>query len=178
MDPKKVAMIIGISVLLPMFIVLFMQAIYSEPHYEDYCSYNYYDAPMIKPANNCSYNYGLEYADCLNQKGEPKFKYDNEGCQVFENCSFCNLEFEKDREVYNRNIFFMLMPLGLLIVILGIYFSIDYLGAGFMFSGLITMFYSTMRYFSDMSELLRAFVILIELLVIIWIGHKKISKKK
>lgn len=177
MDAKKVAMIIGISILLPTFIILFMQAIYSEPKYEDYCKYNYYDMPKMMPAN-CSYNYGQGYADCLNQSGEPRFKYDEYGCQVFDNCSFCNLEYQKDREVYNRNVFFILMPLGLLIVILGIYFSIDYLGAGFMFSGLITMFYSTLTYFSDMSKIVRALVILVELLVILWIGYKKIDKKK
>lgn len=177
MDAKKAAMMIGISVLLPLFIILFMQAVYTEPKYEDYCNNSYYDVPL-KPADNCSYNYGQGYADCLNQRGQPDFKYDNDGCQVFDKCNFCNLEFEKNREVYNRNVFFMLMPLGLLIVILGIFLTVDYLGAGFMFSGLIVMFYSTLRYFSDMSKILRALVILVELLIILWIGYKKIDKKK
>ncbi len=179
MNSKKLAMILGISVLLPMFIVLFMQAVYTEPKYEDYCNTSFYDVPMMgKISDNCSYNYGQDYYDCLNQRGQTDFKYDSEGCQVFDKCNFCSLEFENAREVYNRNVFFVLMPFGLIIVILGIYFGVDYLGAAFMFSGLITMFYSTIRYFSDMSKLLRALVILIELLVIIWIGYRKIDRKK
>jgi hypothetical protein len=40
------------------------------------------------------------------------------------------------------------------------------------------MFYATIRYFSDMSKILRAIVLLIELLVIIYIGYKKIEDNK
>ena len=70
------------------------------------------------------------------------------------------------------------MPVGLIVVILGLYLLIDYLGAGLMFAGLIIMFYATMRYFSDMSKILRALVILVELLVIMWIGYKKIDNNR
>ncbi|MGV8140830.1 MAG: hypothetical protein ACP5NW_00140 [Candidatus Woesearchaeota archaeon] len=180
MDIKKVAMILSITVLLPLFVGLFTDAVYQEPEYENYCNNTYYDYPKTIPATpvNCTDVYMTpEVQKCNNEKGMPEFKYDENNCQEFRSCNYCNLAFDEARQKYNRNIFFVLLPLGLIIVILGIYLTVDYLGAGLMFAGLIVMFYATMRYFSDMSKILRALVILVELLVIMWIGYKKIEHK-
>jgi len=46
-----------------------------------------------------------------------------------------------------------------------------------MFGGVITLFYSTIRYISSLDKLLRAIVILIDLIIIIWISYKKIDHK-
>lgn len=180
MDVKKVAMILAITVLLPLFVGLFTDAVYLEPKNEDYCNNTYYDYPKVIPTapTNCTDVYAdLKVQECNNARGMPEFKYGASGCQEFKSCNYCNLAFDTARQKYNRNIFFVLLPLGLIIVILGIYLAVDYLGAGLMFAGLIVMFYATFRYFSDMSKTLRALVILVELLVIMWIGYMKIEKK-
>ncbi|MGV8172295.1 MAG: hypothetical protein ACP5OA_06410 [Candidatus Woesearchaeota archaeon] len=181
MDAKRIAMVIAIVVLLPLFVGLFTDAVYEEPEYEDYCNDTYYDYPKMIPATpvNCTDAYmSPEVRKCNNEKGMPEFRYDSNNCQQFKSCNYCSLAFDTAKQKYNRNIFFVLLPLGLIIVILGIYLTVDYLGAGLMFAGLIVMFYATFRYFSDMSKILRAIVILIELLVIMWIGYKKIEQKK
>jgi hypothetical protein len=181
MDVKKVAMILAITVLLPLFVGLFTDAVYIEPKYENYCNNTYYDYPKTVPAVpvNCSDVYStLEVQKCNNEKGTPEFRYDSNNCQQFKSCNYCSRDFNDAQQKYNRNIFFVLLPVGLIIVIIGIYLMVDYLGAGLMFAGLIVMFYATFRYFSDMSKTLRALVILIELLVIMWIGYMKIERKK
>lgn len=180
MEAKKLAIVLAIAVLLPLFLGLFVDAIYAEPKYEKYCNETY---PMMykEPISNttCPEAYATQEAQtCINQRGQPQFKYDENNCQVFDNCDMCSLSYEKDREVYNRNVFFILAPIGLIIIILGIYLTVDYLGAGLMFAGIITMFYATIRYFSDMSKIVRALVILVELLIIMWIAYKKIEDKK
>jgi hypothetical protein len=194
MDAKKVAMAIAIVVLLPLFVGLFTDAVYEEPKYEDYCvnDYGKYAYPAHPQTmtdssdskintSHCKDTSDLymtsEVQKCYNERGIPEFGYDEDGCQKFELCNYCSKEFDDARQKYNRNIFFILLPLGLLIIILGIYLAVDYLGAGLMFAGLIVMFYATLRYFSDMSKILRAVVILIELLVILWIGYKKIEHR-
>ena len=150
--------------------------------YEDYCKNQpYATAPAMAkvPTVNCSDFYNQpQSVDCQNNKGNPVPKYDTNGCQVFDKCDYCSRDFDSARNLYNRNIFFILAPLGLIIVIIGIYVVIDYIGAGLMFGGLITMFYATVRYFTDMSKMLRALVILIELLIIIWIAYKKIGDSR
>ncbi len=177
MDLKKLAMILGIAILMPLFIALFVDALYTEPQYDKYCPNNYKTYPTkIDP--NCTYTQTQLDTQCYNDGGMVDYNYTNNGCQVFDKCNYCNKDFNDAQQLYNRNIFFVLMPLGLIIVILGIYLTIDYLGAGLMFAGLITMFYATMRYFGDMSKMLRALVILIELLIIMWIGYKKIGYDK
>jgi hypothetical protein len=181
MDVKKVAMILAITVLLPLFVGLFTDAVYLEPKYENYCNNTYYDSPKAIPTTpvNCTDVYANpEVQKCNNEKGMPEFKYDANNCQQFRSCNYCSKLFNEDQQKYNRNIFFVLLPLGLIIIILGIYLAVDYLGAGLMFAGLIVMFYATFRYFSDMSKTLRALVILIELLVIMWIGYMKIEQKR
>lgn len=180
MDAKRVAMVIAIVVLLPLFVGLFTDAVYKEPKYENYCNNTYYDYPKTAPAIpvNCT-DTGADpqVQKCYNEKGTPEFSYDAKGCQQLKLCNYCSVHFDTARQKYNRNIFFVLLPLGLIIVLIGIYFMVDYLGAGLMFAGLIVMFYATFRYFSDMSKMLRALVILAELLVIMWIGYKKIENK-
>lgn len=177
MDAKKIAMILGIGILLPLFLGFFVDAIYAEPKYEDYCKNQLY-TDYKQPLNNvnCSDYYSTPQArECLNGQGQPVPRYDANNCPVYESCDYCQKDFNTTRGLYNRNVFFILAPIGLAIVILGIYFTVDYIGAGLMFGGLATMFYATVRYFSDMSKLLRALVLLFELIVIIYIGYKKIE---
>ena len=181
MDVKKIAMILAITVLLPLFVGLFTDAVYLQPKYENYCNNTYYDSPKTVPATpvNCTDIYSTpEVQKCNNEKGMPEFRYDANNCQTFKSCNYCSKYFNDATQKYNRNIFFVLLPVGLIVVILGLYLLVDYLGAGLMFAGLIIMFYATMRYFSDMSKILRALVILVELLVIMWIGYKKIDDNR
>lgn len=181
MDAKQLAMVIGIGVLLPLFLGFFVDAIYAEPKYEDYCNNSMYSKPYLEPRTgaNCTDMYSTpEVQQCYNEKGNPLPKYDSNNCQVFDKCDYCQRDYDQVRSLYNRDVFFILAPLGLIIVLIGIYLTVQYIGAGLMFGGLITMFYATVRYFSDMSKLLRALVLLVELLVIIYIGYKKIEDNK
>lgn len=183
-DYKKFAMVLGIMILLPLFLGLFVDAVYEEPKYEDYCNesqYLYMEKPMPSPPTvNCSYDYYStpEAQSCSYDRGLPRFKYNASGCQVYDFCDYCNKNYQDAQELYNRNLFFLLAPLGFIAVIIGIYFLIDYMGAGLMLGGLITIFYATMRYFSDMSKLMRALIILAELILIIWIGYARIEKNR
>ena len=180
MDAKKVAMVIGVTVLLPLFLGLFIDAVYQTPMYNNYCNdtmYSYPAQPVKAAPTNCTYD-SAQDSTCYSDQGIVRYKYDSNGCQIFDKCDFCSKSFNTAEQIYNRNIFFILMPIGLIIVVLGIYLVVDYLGAGLMFAGLITMFYATFRYFSDMSKLLRALVVLIELLIIMWIGYKKIEDNR
>jgi len=181
MDVKKIAMILAITVLLPLFVGLFIDAVYQQPKYEAYCNNSYAVAQAIPVrsviANNCTSIYDVRQDQCYNNGGQAEFNYTNDGCQEYSYCNYCSKDYNAATQEYNRNIFFILLPVGLIVVILGLYLLIDYLGAGLMFAGLIIMFYATFRYFSDMSKILRALVILVELLVIMWIGYKKIENK-
>ncbi len=179
MDAKRIAMVIAITALLPLFLGLFVDAIYQEPKYDAYCNMTIY--PVYKeptPYVNCTTHFSQEYQNCMNSKGNPVFDYDENNCQAFKQCDYCNLNYDTARQNYNRNTFLILAPIGLALIIIGLYLAIEYIGVGLMLGSLITLFYATIRYFSDMSKLMRALIVLAELLIIIWIGYKKIEGGK
>ena len=63
----------------------------------------------------------------------------------------------------------------------GVYYRPEFLGSGFMFSGIILMFYGTVQNFEDLNKYFKSFVILMELLLVLFIAYKKIipdNKKK
>ena len=85
MDAKRVAIIIGMAVLIPLFLGLFVDAVYTSPQYENYCNNSIYTSPVYKePAvgQNCSYDYGDEYNKCTRNKGNPVMNYTT-GCSVY-----------------------------------------------------------------------------------------------
>ncbi len=178
MEPKKLAMILGIMILLPLFLGLFVDALYEEPDYNDYCQDSKFPYPTEKEGVKCNYTYTEEQRQCDADGGMSRTKLDENGCSVFSVCDYCNKAYNDARSAYNRNLFLILAPLGFIMVVIGIYLMVDYIGAGLMLGGLVTMFYATLRYFSDMSKMLRAMVILVELLLIMWIGYKKIGTAK
>ena len=69
-------------------------------------------------------------------------------------------------------------PLGIIAIIFGLYFGIDFIGSGFMFGGIATLFYGTIRYFGEANKYLRVIIIFAELLIVVWIGYKKLWAKQ
>jgi hypothetical protein len=52
MEAKKLAIVLAIAVLLPLFLGLFVDAVYTAPKYEDYCNYSMYAYPAYKQISN------------------------------------------------------------------------------------------------------------------------------
>jgi len=183
MKAKEVAMIVAISILSALFIGLLVDAIYASPEYDDYCEERFREAPKPyrESAQECTFQLPQSEQDaidaCYKEKGQPTFDYDTKGCQTsFKECDYCNKEYQEARNMYNRNLFFLIAPIALLFIIGGLYWKTEVIGTGFMFSGILLLIYATMRYFSDMSKVLRVVVIGIELLLLLFISKKKLKK--
>jgi hypothetical protein len=185
MKAKEVAMTIALAVLGALFVGLLVDALYEAPKYEDFCGKGQYTQPFpMKPipaGHICSYVPSLEEREtidtCYQDEGQPEFNYDEYGCQsTFKECNYCNKYYTEENNKYNRNIFFIVAPIGVLFVIVGLFLSFEVVGTGLMFSGILLVAYATTRYFSDMSKLLRVVVIFIELVLLILISIKKLKK--
>ena len=182
MKVKETAMFLAIGIMFALFIGLLVDAIYEEPEYHDFCKderpYPYKE--FREPPAVC--NYTREFNDkvneCYSREGTPQFDFDEKGCQVFRECNFCNKEFNEARKIYNRNVFFVVSPIAAASIIVGLLWAFQVIGTGFMVGGILLLIYSTFRYFSDMSKVIRVIVILIELLFLIWIAYKKIERKR
>ena len=178
---------IGVGVLAALFIGFLIEAIYSEPKYEDYCFYQYSIPQMIpnKLGESCNFSYDQQMrTDCAISKGMITQEYDSDGCVSKEKCDYCQRDYMDADEKYNRNLFYITAPIGLLLILLGLYLplSIDAIAGGMLLGGILTMIQITMRVFGNIGKWPRVILLGLELVLVIWIGIKKVhetgSKKK
>jgi len=89
----------------------------------------------------------------------------------------CQKGFEGAEKVYNRNIFIVLVVLGVLSIVLGFMFAgISAVSLGLSLGGVLSLIIGSMRYWSDMNDILRVLVLALALAVLIWLGVKKIRE--
>ncbi|MEK6937033.1 MAG: hypothetical protein AABW58_03090 [Nanoarchaeota archaeon] len=181
MKPKEIAMVIALAILTSFFFGLFVDAIYERPEYEDFCKERFREYPKIAPGANCVFQpirtEQAEIDKCYRDKGFPEYNFDEKGCEAgFKECNFCQKDFDNAHEEYNRNVFVIIAPIGIILLVAGLLLSFEVVGTGLMFSGILLAAYATIIYFSDMSKWLRVLVIFIELVLLILISIKKLRK--
>ena len=176
---KQVPMIIVVALLFALFTGFLIDAIYEYPEYEDFCNDSFLrkeaEMPLVKN-ENCSFEETVEERECWREEGTPRYNTED-GCRVYDYCDYCSKEFDDARKVYNRNLFLITSPVGVAAIIFGVYFAIEFLAAGFMYGGILLLAYGTIRYFGDMSKFLRVIVLGVELILMIWLGYKKLTDK-
>lgn len=182
MEIKKVALTIGIAILFTLFIVFFIEAVYEEPKYEDYCSIAPYPS-MVFPEQvlNCTVTYNEElFSQCMKDQGEIRYRYDERGCETEAYCDYCSKDFNEAHSPYNKNLFYISAIISILAIIAGLYLpkNIDPISSGFMFGGILVLLQGTIRVFPDLGKWTRVIVLGVELILLIWIGYKKITNKK
>lgn len=90
----------------------------------------------------------------------------------------CRESYESSRNVYNRNVFVVLILAGLVSLALGfLIISASPVAHGFLGGGLISLIIGTIRYWSDMDDYLRFIILGVALAVLVWLGYKKISSE-
>lgn len=184
---KKAALTVALLVLTALFIGLLVDAIYDYPEYDEYCTERDYMEPprpypmekipgeertTCEPVNETLTN------KCYDAKGFVMYSYDAYGCPTFKKCNTCNIELEGAQKLVNEKAFYLGMFLSLIIIVVGMFWPVEFIGTGFMFGGVVGLFYSTVRYFADMNKLFRVGVVLFEIVVIIGIAYLKLVEKK
>lgn len=178
---KRGGVAIAIGLLTVLFIALFVDAVYDEPEYEEFCEKTEYaPRPVIPPAQNISCGEVDQEAvdDCYQREGRPEWEYDEDGCRQFKECNMCYKDLEEARKYVHRNAFYLGAGISLAAVIAGIFWTVEFIGMGFMLGGIIGLFYSTVRYFSDMDKWLRVIVIFVELCIVLAITYLKLVGKE
>jgi hypothetical protein len=96
--------------------------------------------------------------------------------------SACNQEYQDVLKVRARNVFFIALPLGILIIALGaLVFGLESVGVGIMGGGIGTLIYGSGAYWPFSENWIRFVISLVGLVILIWIAYwanKKNWKKK
>jgi len=188
-DIRRILIIFVIGVLYTVLVFSTINAVYPNPEYSDFCGENIrapklYRAEQYRTEQDCP-DHNIPQAEldaCTAGKGQPEYKYDPYGCVTSWECSHCMQSYNDSRERHNFVSFIISAILGLIGVAVGLYMPVkkggvnEWIGSGFMLGGMISIFIGTMMYFGDLHRILRPFVILLELILVIWLAYKKLGK--
>ncbi len=180
---KRGAVVIAIAVLTVLFIALLVDAFFEEPRWEEYCNKygEEYPRPVRVPIDEkdgieCEESNQILIDKCYQSGGHPEWKWDEKGCQQYKECNMCQKEMDDARKYVHRYAFYLGAALSLIALVLGLFWSIEFIGTGFMFGGIVGLFYSTIRYFSAMDKFVRVGVIFAELLIVLGITYLKLVR--
>ena len=87
----------------------------------------------------------------------------------------CNNNFMDATSIYNRNVFIILVILGIISLAASFMFTqAEAVSLGLSFGGVISIVVGAIRYWSNMDDKLRFGVLLVGFITLIWLGIKKI----
>ncbi len=183
MGLKEVALAIGVAILGALFVGFAIDALYEGPKYEDFCKNTYYNyaAPEKVRAVQvvCPQDPAELMNSCSQEKGYVDHKgYDANGCPVEPFCNYCQRDYNAAQEKYNFNLLWITAPIGLILILLGLYLTVPTISAGLLFAGILTLAQVTARIFGNLGKFSRVLILGIELALLIWIGYKKVEKHR
>lgn len=175
----------AIVIVLNLFYNYAIDAVQKSPKYEDFCRQTQV-IEVIGTKEAClsvggqwdenGYRYG-PYEDPNVITSVPiKINSDQKG---FCNPNFtCEKTYQGAESLYNRNVFIVLVGLGLL-AIGGSFLVASYeaVSLGLSLGGVLSFIIASIRYWSDMNEYLRVIVLGFALVALIWLGIKKIKNE-
>lgn len=173
----KWALIIGIVIVFNLFVNYAVSLVYKEPAYEAY-----FNTEQIVPDIN-------NQTDCLEVGG--KWYENNQTPEIVTGSpvkvlpndmlgkGWCDPNFTKQKNYdaatkqYNRNVFIILVIVGVLALAGGIFIAIEPLALGFSWGGILSLIIASVRYWSDAENWAKVLILAIALGLLIWVAIKK-----
>ncbi|MDD5617647.1 MAG: hypothetical protein PHG69_00995 [Candidatus Omnitrophica bacterium] len=147
---KKFALGFGIAIILPMLIHYGVSVFSPPPRWQDrYNSYNY-----------------QKYQSA---SAEEKARIDKQRADA-------DRIWTQKQKVFQRNLFYVAVPLGILSIIAGAISPVQAIGTGLMFGGIFALTEGYMFYWSELDDLMRFLSLLVAFIVLVYIGYRKLAK--
>ena len=174
-------LVLGIAIfILTMFVGIYgISTLYEKaPEYNNYCPYD------LNTAEKCVAEGGQWVNNtqvAIDNRGAPKTVPAEGGyCQY--DYSVCQKEFDNAQEKYHRKVFFVAIPLGVVIIALGaLVFGLETVGAGLMAGGVGIIIYGVGGYWQYTKDWLKFVISLAGLIAVIWLAYyanKKWHRKR
>jgi hypothetical protein len=171
----KWILVVGLIVVLNLFFNFAIQLVYDQPEYIDFCEEK---QVKVQPQTQ---------EECLAEGGawteDPYYEKERAVTPALEpivrqgycDADFtCRQEFDDARSVYNRNVFVVLAILGVASILAGIFITVSSVSLGLSLGGVLSLIIASIRYWSDMDEILRVIILAVALIALIWVGIKKL----
>lgn len=157
---KQVIIAIVIAFISVFFLAYAIQSVYPAPEYNDYCK-NINTFKAIDNKAECETMDGIWY-----ESNDPKGSY----CDLFFKCSQA---YEEERKPYERNLFVLHLILGMAVLIISFFLGVEAISSGFMAGGAMMLIYGVIRYWGNLSNILRTVVLGVALVIIVFFAYKR-----
>ena len=151
MIAKKFALGFGIAIIFPMMIHYGVSTFSPQPKWKDYQIENYYE----------------RYKEATPQEKK----------QLRAEKSRLEKQREKAEKSFQKHLFFVAAPLGIIAIVTGAFLSIQAIGTGLMFGGILSVCDGYANYWYELGDPLKFASMLLAFIVLIFIGCKKLEKK-
>ena len=172
----KWALVIGIVIVLNLLFNYAISLFYKEPDYNVYFSQPQV-VEQIADRDACLEVGGQWYEKSplyMNEKLTPT---------PVEEKGYCDPNFTKQKEftqahdIYQRNVFIILVALGVLSLLLGAFLGNEIVTLGLSWGGVLSLVIASMRYWSAADNIIKVFILALALAVLIWLAFQKFGDK-
>ncbi len=161
---KAIILSLVIAVVLAGFVVYLVESIYPSPKHDDFCG----DVRVPKPILDEKGITEEDQATCEADGGAWK----NGWCDYYYEC---NQKFEDANDRHKLVMFVVGAIIGLIAISIGIILALSSVSSGLMLGGGFLIFYGTAQYWSNLNNWARALILGVALVVLIWLGYKKLK---
>ncbi len=171
----KWALIIGMVVVLNLFFNYTISLFYKAPSYDGY----FPQQQVVEEIKTKS--------ECLDVGGQwvenTRYYKLIDGQEVPQPGDYCDRDFtkrqeyDKARQSYERNIFIMLVVLGVLSLAIGSFLTNEILTLGLSWGGVLSLIIASVRYWSSADNLVKVIILALALVALIWLAVKKFGKQ-
>jgi hypothetical protein len=173
----KWVLVLSIVITLNLFFYFAINVFHKSPRFDNFCKQEQLNIQpdnkeqCIEKGGQWNENfYGRKPASIIDKNEIQPTGY----CEV----SFtCSKEFQKSQDLYNRNVFVILVILGIISLVLGLaLFSNEVVSLGLSLGGVLSLIIGSIRYWSAMQDYIRVIILGVALIVLIWLAIKKFGK--
>lgn len=182
---QSAAIAVGIVIVFNLFVNFGVRTFYPAPKFEQYCAPEL-GTKAYESRTVCEAAHGLWYETGAYPKGGPyparPMIYPDQQPEMQGWCDIyhtCNQQFNTVQEMYNRNVFIILVIAGIIALILGSFIrSAAAVSSGFIFGGIVSLIVGSVRYWSNMHDYLRFIILGVALAALVIIGYMKLRKQR
>ena len=163
---KAIIMSLVIAIVLSAFVIYLTESIYPSPKYDEYCKNirghpkQVYDAKGVERSVN--------ETECIATNGT----WINSYCDYYYECQQA---FNKVDEKHKLVVFVVSAIAGIASIALGIILALPSVSSGLMIGGGFLMIYGTSQYWYNLTNWLRALLLGVILVILIWLAYKKLK---
>ena len=179
----KWALILGIIIVLNLFFNYAISLFYKQPDYSIYFPQSQVVEP-IETKDKClkiggQWNEGsLTIKPNDNIVGKGNVVGNGQNVPIYQNTGYCDpnftrqQEFNKAQKEYDRNVFIILVLLGVISFLVGVFISNEIIVVSFSWGGVLSFIVASMRYWSNAGNLVKVLILAVALSALIWLAIK------